>query len=141
MSYDLSNDFDKNRAITKFKKMLEEGKRIILKKVLIKRSIKQNAYMHICFDMFAVHFGLTSEESKTLLKRECPFMRYSKKISGRHHHFLTRTSDLTEDEAREFIEWIMEYSGKQGCYIMSSDEYLTNQHQINEEIEQSRKHL
>ena len=69
MILDTSNPLDSKKAETYFKKLLEAKKKIELKEIKAKRSIKHNAYLHVCITLFAIEFGYTIEESKTLLKR------------------------------------------------------------------------
>ena len=122
MILDLTNSLDKNKAETYFNKLLDTQKKIELKEIKAKRSIKHNAYLHVCITLFAIEFGYTIEEAKTLLKRDCEFMRYEKNGIV----FLKATRKMLSDELSKFIEWIRNYSSKQGCYIPTSEEYKEN---------------
>ena len=137
MKYDLTNDFDINKAKTYFNKMLESKKNIELKEVRKVRGIKHNAYTHVCITLFAIYFGYTLDEAKTHLKRNCDFMRYEK--SG--ELFLKKTSLMDSKEISLFIEWIRNYSANKGCYIPNSTEYLTNKFNIDREIDSNKQYL
>ena len=93
--------------------------------------------MHVCISLFAIEFGYTLEEAKTMLKRECSFMVYEKK----DQKFLKRTRDMDSDEIGDFIDWIRTYAGKAGLYIPSSEEYLDNKIAVDKEIKRFSEFL
>lgn len=137
MKYDLSQDIDRSKAVVKFSAMLNDDKIIELKEVKKGRTIKQNSYLHVLISLFSIEFGYTLEESKTHLKRVCQFMVYEK--NG--EKFLKQTSKMDTAELTNFIEWIRNYSSQQGLYLPTSEEYLTNQVQIDREIESQKQYL
>ncbi len=137
MILDLTNSLDKQKAETYFNKLLDTQKKIELKEIKAKRSIKHNAYLHVCITLFAIEFGYTIEEAKTLLKRDCEFMRYEKNGIV----FLKATRKMLSDELSKFIEWIRNYSGKQGCYIPTSEEYKENHYSIDKHISNNKQYL
>jgi len=102
MILDLTNILDKKKAETYFSKLLDTQKKIELKEIKAKRSVKHNAYLHVCITLFAIEFGYTIEEAKTLLKRDCEFMRYEKNGIV----FLKATRKMLSDKLSKFIEWI-----------------------------------
>lgn len=137
MIYDLSGDIDKQRATERFNALLNAHKVIELKEKRKRRTINANRYIHVLFSLFGIEFGYSLEESKTLLKRECPFMRYEK--SGQA--FLKRTSDMDTKELSEFIDWIRNYSSIQGLYLLTSQEYIENSHHIDQQIDSHKRYL
>lgn len=137
MRLDLSKEYDINKAKTYFKALLNNSKKIELKEVKNKRSVTQNAYLHVCISLFAIEFGYTLEESKTLLKRSCGFMNYTKN----NFIFLKRTRDLKTDELTKFIEYIRNYAVSLGCYIPTSEEYKENSFNIDKEISKNKTYL
>lgn len=137
MLLDLSNQIDQKKAKSYFEKLMREGTIIELKKVIKKRSLTLNSYMHVCITLFAIEFGYTIEEAKTLLKRLCPFMIYTKN-GGK---FLKRTRDLDNKECSEFVGWVRNYSSKQGLYIPDVEEYKLNQFNIDKEISKHKEYL
>lgn len=137
MRYDLNNEMDFKRAQVHFKSLLNKKGVIVLKDVRKKRTIRQNAYLHVCVTLYAINFGYRIEEAKTLLKRGCPFMRYHKNKEW----FLRSTSDLDTKEMTDFIEWIRNHAVENGLYIPSPEEYLEYQENIEREIEQHKKYL
>ena len=137
MLLDLSNQTDIKKAETYFKTLLDKQKKIELKDISAKRSLKINAYLHVCLTLFAIEFGYTLEESKTLLKRICDFMVYEKKGDK----FLKKTSKLDNAECSKFVEFIRNYASSQGCYIPDAEEYLKNKFEIDKTISNHKQFL
>lgn len=103
-----------------------------LRRIRKKRTPKQNRYLHALMTLFGIELGYTIEESKTVLKRECSFMKYKKSGSW----FLRSTADLDVKEMTDFIEWIRNYSSMEhGIYLPSADEYYRNWGEIENTIE------
>lgn len=136
MKYDPNNSIDKNKAQMTFDKFLEKGWKFEMKRIFEKRSVSQNNYMHVCIDIAAIHFGYTTEEMKKVFKRDAK-MFYEK--NG--EKFLISTAELKIDEMTGFIDYIRTKCGKDGCYIPSAEEYLTNKFSIDREIEQHKEFL
>ncbi len=137
MIYDLTNQLDYNKAVTFFKRLLDKKTTVEVKEVKNTRTVSQNAYMHVCISLFAIEFGYTLEEAKTMLKRQCSFMVYEKK----DQRFLKRTRDMDSDEIGEFIDWIRTYAGKAGLYIPSSEEYLKHKISVDKDISRHKEYL
>ena len=137
MKYNLENSFDVERAKTYFNKLLSDKSKIEIIKNREVRTIKQNAYLHVCITLFGINFGYTIEEAKTHLKRTCNFMTYEKN----NEKFLRKTSELDTLELTVFIDWIRNYSSDNGCYIPDANEYLMNKFEIDKEIEKNNLHL
>lgn len=137
MKYDLSDTIEKEKAIVRFKHLLEKESNIDLTEVKKLRTLSQNKYLHICVTMFGIEFGLTVDESKTHLKRNCHFMRYEKDGDV----YLKRTRGMDTKELTDFIEWIIEYAGTKGLLIHSSEDYLANQFAIDKEIDKFNQYL
>lgn len=137
MKFDTSIPEEKNKAFNYFNKLIQSNSVIEVKKVNINRTIKQNSYLHVCVSLFAIEFGYTLDESKTLLKRKCPFMVYDNKGDL----FVKSTSKLDTVELTMFIEWIRNYSSENGFYIPSAEEYKLNRVAIDNEIEINKLYL
>jgi hypothetical protein len=91
----------------------------------------------VCITLFAIEFGYTLAEAKVVLKRQCPFMRYDKDGVI----FLVETSKQTNAECSKFVEWIRNYSSKQGLYIPDATEYKENKFSIDREIDRHKTYL
>ena len=137
MLLDLSNQTDVKKAENYLSKLIEGKSKIELKKLISKRSITLNAYLHVCITLYAIHFGYTLYEAKIYLKRSCGFMSYEKGSLL----YLKQTSKLDNLECSKFVEWIRNYSSQNGCYIPDADEYKTNKFTIDKEINNHKQYL
>ena len=135
--YDLSKLDDLRDFKTKCEYLVGNQKKVDLKAIRKARSMSQNSYLHVCISLFAIEFGYTLEESKTFLKRECSFMIYEKNNSV----FLKQTSKMNSKELTEFIEWLRNYASENGLYIPSSEEYIENRFNIDQEIDKFKTYL
>lgn len=137
MLLDLSNNTDVKKAETYFSKLVETKERIELKKIIKGRSLNLNSYLHVCITLFAIEYGYTLDEAKTLLKRQCSFMTYEKE----GFKFLKKTSKLDNAECSKFVEWIRNYASQQGLYIPDAEEYKLNQFNIDKQINNHKQYL
>ena len=134
---DLSKAFDVNKSDAYYQKLKDKKAKIELTDKGNKRSINQNSYLHVCIAIYSIHFGNTLEESKTDLKRECHFMKYTKNDNV----YLKSTRKFTSKELTDFIDWIRNFSSINGCYIPTVKEYETNSFEIDKEIQQNKQYL
>lgn len=139
MKFDFSKEQDRIAAQVRLNKLKADGSVVELKKLNPRRTIPQNSYIHVLFSLFGIEFGYTLEESKTLLKRECPWMTYEK--AGSKFKFLRHTSTMQTDELTKFIEWIRTYSAQKGLYMPTPDEYREGQAYIDNMIESHKEYL
>lgn len=137
MIYDLNIEQDKKQAMLKFEAFSDKGVVIELKEKMKNRTLSQNAYLHVLFGLYGCAFGYTLRESKTFLKRECPFMRYKKNTDV----FLRSTASLDKIEMIEFIDWIRTYASLHEYYLPTADEYLENQTYIDKELAKNKEFL
>ncbi len=137
------NTSERQKAIDRFKKLLDEEATVELRKIVGTRTLSQNAWLHVLVTLYAIHFGLMREEAKTLLKRECPFMRYSKVIGEDQDEvvFLKQTSRLDKRELGEFIEWIYDHSAKEMCALPSLEQYKKNKSTYDQIIRSHKQYL
>ena len=137
MKYDLTKKLEQNKALVKLEYLINKGAAIDITEKRLKRTIPQNAYIHVCINIFAIDKGYTSREAKTVLKRECQFMYYEKDNTM----FLKSIADLDTKELSDFIEFVITFSGIEGIYIMSSEEYLINQVEVERYISSHKQYL
>ena len=137
MLFDLNELTDAVKAAVHFNKLIEKKCVIELSEKKPKRSLNQNSYLHVCITLFAIEFGYTLAEAKTLLKRNCSFMVYEKNGVK----FLRQTSKQDSRELTEFIEFIRNYASVQGLYIPTSEEYILNQISIDKSIYNNKHFL
>jgi len=137
MKFDFKNDLDRKKALTRINYLIEKEVKCDLTQIREKRTSSQNKYLHVIIGLFGIEFGFTLEESKTHLKRNCHFMVYEKGLEK----FLTHTSELDTKGLTDFIDWIREYSGKQGCYLPTPNEYIENEIHFSNEIEKAKRYI
>jgi hypothetical protein len=137
MLLDLSNPTDLKKAETYFLKLVGSKEKIELKKITKKRSLNLNSYLHVAITLFAIEYGYTLDEAKTLLKRLCGFMVYEKEGVK----FLKKTSKLDNIECSDFLTWIRNYASQQGLYIPTPEEYKLNQFNIDKDINNHKQYL
>ena len=137
MKYDLSIQHDISKFKAKVDKLIADKKKVELKAIRQVRTVQQNKYLHVLFTLYGIEVGLTIEESKTLVKRTCPFMVYEKN----NIKFLKRTSQLNTEEMTKFIEWFRTWSSQQGIYLPNAEEYIMQKLFIDNEIERHQEFL
>jgi len=137
MIYNSSIQEDRKRAETRFESLINNGRKFELKEVKPMRTLNQNSYLHVLFSLYGVENGYTLIESKSLVKRSCPFMVYE----SNGIKFVKETSKLDVQEMIDFIEWFRDWSGQQGCYLPSVDEYKSSHDHFNREIERCSNFL
>jgi len=137
MIFDTSKPLEKNKAISRFNALIEKGNIIDITAKRGKKTVKQNRYVHVLFCLYAIEFGYTLRESKTLMKRSCPFMIYEKNDKK----FLRGIGELDTKELADFIDWFRVYSAMCGCYLPTPDEYRLNRYMIDNEITRHKQYL
>lgn len=101
---------------------------------LTKRSIKQNSYLHVLIQLYAIEHGNTLAEAKVYLKERCPIM-----IDDKGE--LRSTRDLNIQEMADFTEWMVTYCELHGMLVPSSKEWLENMDKFDKEIRKNQKWL
>lgn len=146
MLFNPKNEIDKKTAITYLNKLINNGDVFEIVRKQKQRTIKQNAYLHVCITIFAKDYGLSIKEAKTMLKRDCPYYEFTRykaihPISKKEEVRLTSTEDYDTEQAGKFIEWVREYAAIGGIYIPTSQEYLENKWGIEIEIKKQKRYL
>ena len=130
MKYNLSNEFEKKKASKYFNKLLENKCKVEIKKILPKRTNKQNRYLHKMFQLFGVELGYTLEEAKASVKRRLKF--YYEKNGEK---FLRSTADTDTKEMTKFIDDFRALAFDLDCYLPDPEEYFKNECEIDNYIE------
>lgn len=126
-----------SKPIELVKKYIENKITFELIKKHQKKSVDNNAYLHVCINLFAINFGYTKEEAKTHLKRSCSFMVYQKN----NELFLKEVRKLNNKDCASFTNWIRNYASNKGCYIPTPKEYYLNKYNIDKEINNNKEFL
>ena len=137
MKFDLNISLERNKYDTYSDKLKRSNSKVELKKLGANRTIPLNSYLHVCISLFAIEYGYTLAEAKTMLKRECEFMIYEKNGVK----FLVETSKQSNDECSKFVSWIRNYASNQGLYIPDAEEYKDNKFSIDKEIDRHKVYL
>ena len=124
-----------------FSKLLKDGSKIELKKIAKKRTLNQNSYVHVLFQLWGNHFGYSIEEAKQVVKVELGYT-YEKGdgnvgFNPDCYVFLRKTSDMNTKELTEFIDKFRNWSASEGFYLPSSDEIGQNWEYFAKEIERA----
>lgn len=125
--YNLKNPYDRQHFEEVTKKMLKDGECVELKKKHPKRSLSQNAYLHVLLGYFASEFGYTLEEVKyEYFKRLCnadTFVRERVNKRGVTVKYIRSTTELDTQEMTLAIERFRNWSmAENGFYLPSPNE-------------------
>ena len=119
MIYNLSLKIDRQRAQKRFDELMSEETKIELSKKK-KRSVRQNAYLHLIIGYFAIETGYTITEAKQIYKEQTPGI-YEYHKDGRK--FIKSSAELTTTEMSTTIDRFRNYSSKEaGVYLPEANE-------------------
>ena len=135
MILNLKNSFEIQKAKLYLDKMVKSEARIELRKVMPRRTINQNKYLHSLFGLIGLELGYTSAEAKQLVKNMCPFMTYEKD----NNKFTKSTADLSTKEMAGLIDWMRNQTDF--GYLPSSEEYKFNYDAIIDHIKNNQQYL
>ena len=126
MIYNTLEEFDKQRAITRFNWLVSHGKRIELK-VVEKRSLRQNNYLHLILSYLAMETGNSLDYAKEIFykrtaNREIFVREKDDELIGRTE-YLRSSADLTTEEFSMSIDRLRDWSSQTaGIYLPSPSE-------------------
>jgi hypothetical protein len=108
-----------------------------LKRIVRKRSLSQNSYLHLILSYFGSQFGYTLDEAKILYKQLNPSVYVYRK--GRHT-FLRSSADLDTAEMTKTIDKFRDQSKEMGFPLPAptDQEWLR---QIENEVERAGYYL
>ena len=126
MIYNTSNLVERQKAITRIKKLLDNKSVIEIVEKKPTRTIKQNRYFHLILGFFASETGYTLEETKQEIFKKIvnPALFYEGEIGELVTIQRWRsTADLDTLEMTQAIEKFRDYSSAEaGIYLPSPDE-------------------
>lgn len=117
MKYDTSNPHGSSTAFMHLTQLVTSKKIVEIKEVRPRRSLPQNAYLHLLLGYFGANLGYTLEESKYLYKRlpgNKEIYEYTKDVGGNPMSFLRSSADLSKDEMTKTIETLRDWSNRMG---------------------------
>lgn len=115
MKYKTESIEEATKAFEHLSKLVGQHAVVEIKKVLPKRSLKQNAYLHLTFGIFALETGYDTQEAKTLYKRVVNPNLYVYEKNG--NKFLRSSTKLTTEQMTSSIDRWRKYAGEQGIEI------------------------
>jgi hypothetical protein len=127
MILNLSNGFDLSRFKEYTIKLINERAMVDIKKKHPRRSLPQNAYLHLILGWFALEYGCTIEEAKLdFYKRKANYQLYvTKKTNKRGEDFesVRSSKELTTEEMTLSIDRFRNYSSiVAGIYLPEPNE-------------------
>ncbi|HAR74205.1 MAG TPA: hypothetical protein DCR77_12500 [Flavobacteriaceae bacterium] len=126
MIYNTSNPVERQKAISRIKKLLENKTVIEVIEKKPTRTIKQNRYLHLILGFFGSETGYTLEEVKQEIFKKIvnPVLFYEGEVGELVQIERWRsTADLNTLEMTQAIEKFRDYSSCQaGIYLPSPDE-------------------
>lgn len=129
MIYDLSNDHYRAKFRESVDKLLAEADAVVeMKKKSAKRSLSQNAYLHLLLGYFAAQYGCSRDEAKVdFYKRTCNRDLYERRRANRQGvevAYLRSSADLTKEELALSIDRFRNWSAAEaGIYLPSADDH------------------
>lgn len=112
MKYNTAIEKERDEAFEYLTKLSASDSLVEILKVSPRRSLKQNAYLHLLCGAFGDHFGYSLEEAKMVYKEINKNIYYYKK---KERVFVRSSADLTIDEMKESIDRFRQKSAEQGC--------------------------
>ena len=114
MIYNLSNTYEQQEFLDQVMKLLGDGAMVELKKKSPKRSLAQNAYLHLILGYFGSIYGASMDEVKVdFFKRECNrdiFEREGVNKKGNVVKYLRSSAELSSAEMTTAIERFRNWS-------------------------------
>lgn len=137
MLYNLESDIDIQRFDFRIKQLKEKKSKVDLTEKKKNRTIRQNSFLHVLIQLFAIEYGDTLDYCKQFLKLRCQFMHYEK--DG--FTYLISSAKLNTKELSEWIEWIRNYAGTNGIFLPNADDYNRNWVELEKEILSHKQYL
>lgn len=146
MLLDLSKHFEIQKARTQLEYLIEKKAKIDLTEKRNKRTVKQNAYLHAIFTVYAIEFGEHPEYVKQYIFKQMVNSdlfkgEFVNKKTGEIREMWLTTSKLNTKQMTLAIERFRNWSAQHGCYIMSSEEYIEQRFYFNQLVEQNKEYL
>ena len=129
MIFQTANEFDKQRAITRFNKLLEKNAIIELTEKKPKRTIQQNRYLHLILAWFGYETGYTLEETKQEIFKKVvnPNIFYDGEVGEIVPIQRWRsTADLNTAELTTAIDNFRDYASREGGIYLPDPSDLTS---------------
>jgi hypothetical protein len=146
MKLDFEKEFDVKKGRTRLEYLISKKAKADLTEKFPARTLNQNAYEHVLFDLFGIEFGYSRKDVKQnifkkIVNDEMFRTAFVDKQTGEVFEDWRSTADLTTKENTLAIERFRNYSAQNGLYLQTSQEYLDNKFYIDREIERNKEYL
>lgn len=137
---------DQKRAVERINFFIEKGKSFELKEKKERRSIRQNAYLHLILSWFAIEYGETLEYVKLeifkVIVNPLSFKteRANPKTGEIRDHWRS-TSELDTGELTLCIDRFRDYASKEAGIYLPEPKDLIHLAEIEKQIEQYKQYL
>ena len=87
------------------------------------RTLKQNAYLWVCFKTIGEHLGYDKDEAKYFVLTYINFTKITQGKIGGEIIFPKPTHNLSKKDFSELTERIIRFAGEHGIEILTPEEY------------------
>lgn len=131
MKYNLAEKKEVDEALMYFTKLVGKEVVVEIKEVQKRRSLNQNAYLHLLLGIYSLDTGYRLAESKVIYKRDANPDIYVYKNKGMT--FLKSSADLDKETMTRSIERFREFAREQDIHLpsaMSEEEQRSLENQM-----------
>ena len=115
MIFNLKSRKDTDSAFQYLTDLAAKEIRVDIKKVSEQRSKQQNNYLYLLLADFAMHFGYTKEQAKSVYKDVNKDIYYRKfRMNEALFLHIRSSADLTKEEMAKSVDRFMQFSAEQG---------------------------
>ena len=137
MKYTLANQVEAMAAQEYLSRLVNDKRTVEIKRVVKRRSLGQNAYLHLLLGAFGAEFGYTIDEVKDIYKQlNKSIYEYDK--NGRI--FMRSSAVLTTEEMTKSIDKFRAYSSEIGLDLPTATDQAWLQ-SLENTLEQNRSFL
>jgi hypothetical protein len=132
-------------AIKHLQRCIDKGSIVEIIEKRKSKSVSQNAYLHAILSMAAIHFGLTLDEVKQVMKHSAAYhldwISQDKEYEGVLVYVYKSIAKFNSLEINQFIDHIRNFSQLHDCYLPTANEYKQGQLEYDNEIEIQSRYL
>jgi len=144
MIFNATIELDRKRAVSRIEHFIKKGKTFELTEKKERRTIRQNAYLHLLFSWFGIETGYTAEEVKQEIFKK--IVNPATFYEGEHGNLVKierwrSTADLDTGELNLCIERFRDYSAKEAGIYLPEPKDLALLQEIEKQIENHKQYL
>lgn len=144
MIFNATIELDRKRAVSRIEHFLKKGKTFELTEKKERRTIRQNAYLHLLFSWFAIETGYTAEEVKQEIFKK--IVNPQTFYEGEHGKLVKierwrSTADLDTGELNLCIERFRDYSSREAGIYLPEPKDMALLQEIEKQIENHKQYL